>query len=100
MAYDSKRFSLLSGGQTGAGMIAKYDGTGSGAEGGDNLAAVKGNGFLSGTEAIDAVRKAMDGRSTGAGLPIILAASDALEMDVAFLTGGQVRMRGGGFNMS
>ena len=101
MAYASVRFSLFSTGQTGAGLLAKYDSTGTDGEGGDAIGSVKGNGFFTGREVRDAVRKASDGRTgAGVGLPIILAARDGLEMDVLYDNSGTLQMRGGNWNVT
>ena len=102
MAYSADRLSTFSSAQTGAGILAKYDGSGTTAEGGDNLANIKANGFLTGAHAIDIVRKASDGRSSGDGVAILLVGNDGIEWDVAYFfgTGTQIRMRGGDFTIS
>ena len=93
MAYASVRFSLFSGGQTGAGLLAKYDATGSG---GDNAAAVKADNFFSGAEATDAIRKSVDGRSRPTGLPCIEHTTDGLRMTLLnFNAAGTTQHDGG-----
>ena len=95
MAYSARRFSTFSGGQTGAGTVAKYDGSGTTAEGGDSIATIKsGSAFFFGTNVgvLDAVRLASSGRTSGAGLPIMLVGNDGIEWDVLFDDAGTVKV--------
>ena len=97
MAFNASRFSTYNAGQTGAALLAKYDGSGvAGDDGGDSLSVIKTNGFWAkdlpadtevkrrknaGLDAVaDAVRLATDGRTTGAGLPILFHGNTGLEM--------------------
>ena len=100
MAYSAIRLSTFSSAQTGAAILAKYDGSGTTAEGGDNLSDIKVAGFLRGDYALDIVRKASDGRSSGDGVAILLVGNDGIEWDVAFDNGGTIQMRGGDFTIS
>ena len=97
MAFDIVRFSTYNTGQTGAGMIAKYDGSGSTAEGGDTLATIKAEGFF--TDAVVVfVRQAEDGRSQPRGLPALLHGNDGLEWSLININPANGRVREGGGN--
>ena len=100
MAFNASRFSTFSGGQTGAGIVGKYDGSGTTGEGGDALGTIKGPGYMTSDEVKDAVRLASDGRTTGNGLVMLLVGNDGIEWDVAYLNGTTVTMRGGAFNIT
>ena len=78
----------------------------------DTLAQVKANGWW--TSALtdladrDARKEAEDfvagqqnpNGSTGQGIPVVIKASDGLEMDVAYLVAGRIQLRGGNWNVS
>ena len=67
MAFDIARFSVFSGGQTGAGLLAKYDGSGTDDEGGDTASTLRGKNFFDHQAIKDALHQARD-PSTGGGL--------------------------------
>ena len=101
MAFNAHRFSTFEAGQTGAGIVGKYDGSGTTGEGGDTLAVIKGNNYLTSQEVKDAVALASDGRTTGNGLVMLLVGNDGIEWDVAYRhSSGQIRMRGGAYNIT
>ena len=101
MAFNVVRFSTFSGGQSGAGILAKYDGSGAvAADGADNLAAIKADNYFTAQAVKDAVALASDGRTTGAGLPIMLQGTNGFEFDVLWDDSGTLKMRGGAFNLS
>lgn len=103
MAFNVVRFSTFSGGQTGAGLLAKYDGTGAdAAEGADNLAAIKADNYFTAKAVRSAVALASDGRSVGQGLPIMIQGTDGFEFDVLYLdtADDELKMRGGAWNLS
>ena len=101
MAFNPSRFSTFNAGQTGAGIMGKYDGSGTTGEGGEALATIKGSNYLTSKAVKDAVRQASDGRTTGAGLVMLLVGNDGIEWDVATISsGGVVSMRGSAFNIS
>ena len=99
MAFNVHRFSTFNAGQTGAGIVGKYDGSGTGA-GADTLAAIKADGYFTADAVKDAVAQASDGRTTGAGLAMFLHGTDGMEMDVLYDDSGELKMRGGGFNVT
>ena len=100
MAFNAVRFGTLQAGQTGAGILAHYNGSGTASEGGDTLANIKGSGFITSQEAKDAVAMAEDGRTTGKGLPIFLVGNDGMEWDVLWNDNGTLKVRGGNYNIS
>ena len=138
MAFHPSRFTVYNAGQTGAGLIAKYDATGVASTdefvgGGEaNLNAIKADVFWEThanpttaaqrlqNERMEAVRaivsQAEDGRGTptqeaGRGLPIFLHAPNGIEIDVLRMdttdtvtigirTVGQMKLRGGAWNLS
>ena len=99
MAFNPVRFSTFSGGQTGAGLLATYDGTGAGAAG-DTLTAIKAPGYFTSQGVRDAVALASDGRTSGQGLPIMLHGTNGFEFDVLYDNSGTLTMRGGNWNLS
>ena len=102
MAFDQNRFSVFKGGQTGATLMAHYNGSGGDNqgglpdEGGDTLASMKTNGFFSSQEVKDAVAMASTGRTLGLGLPCLLQGHNGMEWGFLFAhTDGQIRMGAG-----
>ena len=84
MAFNQARFSVFSGGQTGAALFAKYDGTGFSGEGGDSLNAIRGKNFFTSKAVKDALRMAQSpqtggGITNGKGLPCLIHARTGLE---------------------
>ena len=84
MAFNHARFSVLSGGQTGAALLAKYDGTGFSGEGGDSLTAIRAKNFFTGKAVKDALRMAQSpqtggGIVAGKGLPCLIHARTGME---------------------
>ena len=98
MAFNVHRFTLYNAGQTGAGLFAKYDGTGA-SPGGDALNTIKGDGYFSAEEVKDAIRLASDGRSTGAGLPMLMQANNGNDIDTIYLDGDTVKTRNAAFSL-
>lgn len=126
MAYSAERFNENASGMTGRGAIAIYDGTGTDAEGGDTLAAIKTPGFFpmsrdgASTEVFDAVAIASRNPEAagagiaqtyalmaGAGLPLIIQARNGTEIDLLYhrVEAGppvinRLEVRGGAWNHS
>ena len=118
MAYSTERFSENAAGMTGRGALAVYDGRGTTAQGGDNIAAMRsttGRGFFTGQEVLDAVREASKSdtpgvsfaSAQGGGLPCLLLANDRTVINTLYITqatvGGQqvdvIRLIGGNFEL-
>ena len=92
MPFNKHRFSTFNAGQTGAGLLAKYDGSGTPAEGGDPIGTIDNDGYINSQEAKDAVAQASDGRTTGAGLVILLVGNDGMKFDVLFNDAGTLKL--------
>ena len=87
MAFSQARFSVFSGGQTGAGIFCMYDGSGSAAEGGDDAGTIASSGFLNSQEVKDLVAQGLDGRTLGQGIPCLIRGSDEIEFNLIYPLG-------------
>ena len=90
MAFNVKRFSVLSGGQSGSSIFVYYDGSGTDAEGGDTLFNVTLKNFIRGEGrdfVMDIFRKGSDGRTTGVGIPFLARGRNGMEVNLLHLAG-------------
>ena len=83
MAFSKHRFRDLSGGQSGFGFLAVYDGRG---QGGDNRATIITPGFFTDPEVLGAAQRGMEavpGTGTGNGrfYPILVLANDGFSVE-------------------
>ena len=114
MAYSKFRFTENAAGMTGRASIAIYDGTGSTAQGGDDIGDIRGDNFFTGQEVKDACREAQKGpvvRATGmqpviattdgGGLKCLCFGNDGTSIETLYLdpADDQVKSIGGQFRV-
>lgn len=94
MAFNVARFTTFNAGQTGAGVFAMYDGSGTGA-GADATTAIDDDDYFDHDVVKDAIALASDGRTTGAGLMCMVHGNNAIEVRVLWNDSGTVKARPG-----
>lgn len=100
MTFSVARWSVLTGGMTGVGPLGVYDGTGTGAEGGDPLNTIKGDGFLSADTIKDDVRRASDTRSgPSAGMSVLFRGNNGTDIDTVWDDSGTLKTRQGAYSL-
>ena len=102
MAYDPARLSVFNAGQTGAGILAYYDGSGFSGEGGDSHSAITTKNFMKGPWVKDIIAKGSSGRSLGVGIPILIRSRTGMEFNLLYTnaTDGEVQVASGNWQVT
>ena len=105
MAFSIDRFSVFSAGQTGAGILCMYDGSGTDDEGGDAHSTITAKDFIKGTgkkQVTDLIAQGSDGRTLGVGIPFLARSRTGMEFNLLYVNtaDGEVQVASGNWQVT